>query len=91
MPFPTGFGCRAAAFLLLLTCAAAGAFAQANPCRTALAVSTLGSPPVPQAPIVYDPNQSVCWPANTDLAGDPAMQTALDRLDRVRLSKMTLG
>jgi hypothetical protein len=32
---------------------------------------------VPKAPIVYDPNQKVCWLANADLAGDPAMRTAL--------------
>ena len=32
---------------------------------------------MPQAAIVYDPNQSVCWLANADLAGDPAMRTAL--------------
>ncbi len=30
-----------------------------------------------QAPIVYDPDQSVCWLANADLAGDAAMRTAL--------------
>ena len=32
---------------------------------------------MPQATIVYDPNQSVCWLANADLAGDAAMRTAL--------------
>ena len=68
---------RTAACFLLLTCAATRALAQTNPCRTTQPVSTLGSPPVPQAPIVYDPNQSVCWLANADLAGDPAMRTAL--------------
>ena len=68
---------RTAACLLLLTCAATRALAQTNPCRTTQPVSTLGSTPVPQAPIVYDPNQSVCWLANADLAGDPAMRTAL--------------
>ena len=63
--------------LLLLSFSAICAFAQSNSCRTGQAVSTLGSTPVPQAPIVYDPNQSVCWLANADLAGDPAMRTAL--------------
>ena len=69
--------CRTAACLLLLACAMTSAFAQANPCRTTQPVSTLGSTPVPQAAIVYDPNQNVCWLANADLAGDPAMRTAL--------------
>ena len=68
---------RTAAFLLLLTCTATCALDQTNPCRTTLAVSTLGSTPVPQAPVVHDPNQEVCWLANADLAGDPAVQTAL--------------
>ena len=69
--------CRTIACFLLLTCAATPALAQTNPCRTTQPVSTLGSTPVPQAPIVYDPNQSVCWLANADLAGDPSMRTAL--------------
>ena len=69
--------CRTAACLLLLTCAATRALAQTNPCRTAQPVSILGSPPMAQAPIVYDPNQNVCWLANADLAGDPATRTAL--------------
>lgn len=68
---------RAATCLFALACAAPGALAQPNPCRTTSPVSTLGSPPVPQAPIVYDANQSVCWLADADLAGDPAMRTAL--------------
>jgi len=68
---------RMAACLLLVNCAANRALAQTNPCRTAQSVSTLGSTSVAQAPIVYDPNQSVCWLANADLAGDPAMRTAL--------------
>ena len=68
---------RSAACFFVLTCAATGALAQPNPCRTTQPVSTLGSPPVPQAPIIHDPNQSVCWLANADLAGDPAMRTAL--------------
>jgi uncharacterized protein (TIGR03437 family) len=68
---------RATACLLLLTCAGTRALAQTNPCRTTQPVSTLGATPVPQAPIVYDPNQSVCWLANADLAGDPAMRNAL--------------
>jgi uncharacterized protein (TIGR03437 family) len=65
---------RTAAFLLLLPYAA---LPQTNPCRTTQPVSTLGSAPVSQAPIVYDPNQSVCWLANADLAADPVMRTAL--------------
>lgn len=69
--------CRTAACLFLLTGAATRAFAQTNPCRTTQLVSTLGSMPVPQATIVYDSNQSVCWLANADLAGDPAMRAAL--------------
>jgi uncharacterized protein (TIGR03437 family) len=32
---------------------------------------------VAQAAIVYDPNQSVCWLANGNLAADPAIQAAL--------------
>jgi uncharacterized protein (TIGR03437 family) len=64
--------------VLLLACAAAPCvLGQSNPCRTAQPVSTLGSTPVPQAPIVYDPNQNVCWLANANLAGDPAARTAL--------------
>jgi len=66
MPF------RAAACLFL----AATAWAQSSPCRTSQPVSILGSTPVPQAQIVYDPNQSVCWLANADLAGDPEMRKA---------------
>lgn len=68
---------RTAAGFLLLICTAAVSFAQTNPCRTTQPVSTLGSTPVPQATIVYDPNQSVCWLANADLAGDPAMRKAM--------------
>jgi uncharacterized protein (TIGR03437 family) len=68
---------RGPACLLLLTFTAATALAQTNPCRTDQPVSTLGSPPVPRAPIVYDPNQGVCWLANADLAGDPNMRAAL--------------
>jgi uncharacterized protein (TIGR03437 family) len=66
-----------AACIVLLASTAEVALAQTNPCRTAQPVSTLGSPPVPQAAIVYDPNQSVCWLANADLAGDPNMQATL--------------
>jgi hypothetical protein len=68
---------RAAGCLLLLTPTVIPVFAQTNPCRTTQPVSTLGSPPVLKAPIVYDPNQKVCWLANADLAGDPNMRTAL--------------
>jgi uncharacterized protein (TIGR03437 family) len=68
---------RTTGCFLLLACAATPALTQNNPCRTSQPVSTLGSTPVAQASIVYDPNQSVCWLANADLAGDPAMRTAL--------------
>jgi uncharacterized protein (TIGR03437 family) len=68
---------RISACVLLFTFAATRSLAQTNPCRTTQPVSTLGSPTVPQAPIVYDPNQSVCWLANADLAADPAIRTAL--------------
>ena len=66
--------CCDAACLLLLTSTAATALAQTNPCDTARPVSILGSTTTPQAQIVYDPNQSVCWLANADLAGDPNMR-----------------
>jgi uncharacterized protein (TIGR03437 family) len=62
---------------LLLACTAAVTLAQTNPCRTTQPVSTLGSPPVPQAAIVYDPNQNVCWLANADLAADPNVRATL--------------
>src|SRR5579862_7814011 len=61
----------AVAFLFLLTSAGGVVFAQDNPCQTAQPVSTLGSAPVPQATIVYDPNQGGCWLANANLAGNP--------------------
>src|SRR5579862_4128137 len=66
-----------AAACLLLACAAPASFAQTNPCRTSQPVATLGSSPVAQATVVYDPNQNVCWLADADLAGNLAMQTAL--------------
>ena len=68
---------RTAACILLLTWAATHALGQTSPCRTTQPVATLGSTPVPQAPIVYDPNQNVCWLANANLAGDPAVRTDL--------------
>ena len=70
------FDC-AAAFLFLLTSSGGSAFAQNNPCQTTQPVSTLGSAPVAQATIVYDPNQGVCWLANANLAGNPATQMSL--------------
>src|SRR5579883_2110001 len=53
------------------------AFAQNNPCRSAQPVSTLGSAPANQAPIVYDPNQGVCWLADFNLAADPVARASL--------------
>ena len=61
---------------LLLACRFP-AFGQNNPCQTTQPVSILGSPPLPQAPIVYDPNQSVCWLANANLAANANMQSSL--------------
>ncbi len=48
-----------------------------NPCQTAAAVSTLDGAVASQAAIVYDSNQSVCWMANANLAGDANMRSAL--------------
>src|SRR5579883_1166518 len=67
-------GCFAA---FILFAASGSAFAQAPPCQTTQQVSTLGATPVAQAPIVYDPNQGVCWLANANLASDPNLQTML--------------
>ncbi len=68
--------CTFAGFLsLIATCGTA--FAQNNPCHTTQPVSTLGAVADPQATIVYDPNQGVCWLANANLAADPAMQATL--------------
>jgi uncharacterized protein (TIGR03437 family) len=67
----------AAALVFVLTAACGIAFAQSNPCQTTQPVSTLGSAPVAQATIVYDPNQGVCWLANANLAANAAMQTSL--------------
>ncbi|HLH00453.1 MAG TPA: hypothetical protein VKX49_29380 [Bryobacteraceae bacterium] len=53
------------------------ALAQNNPCHSAQPVSTLGSAPVSQAAVVYDPNQNVCWLADANLAGDAAMRASL--------------
>src|SRR5579871_217931 len=63
--------------ILFLLIASGFAFAQNNACQTTQPVSTLGSSPVANAPIVYDPNQSVCWLANANLAGDASMQSTL--------------
>ena len=52
-------------------------WAQKSPCQTTMAVSTLGQTPVVGAPIVYDPNQNVCWLADADLAGSADMRAAL--------------
>ena len=68
---------RARAVLFLVTSTGA-IFAQGNPCQTAQPVSTLGSPPVAQATIVYDPNQKVCWLANANLAADPNIRASLN-------------
>ncbi len=69
--------CCAFAIMILAAAAAVIAFAQNNPCQTTQPVFTLGSAPVPQAAIVYDPNQGVCWLANANLAGDPNMRASL--------------
>ena len=53
------------------------AFAQSNPCHSSQPISILGSQTVAQAPIVFDPNQNVCWLANANLAADAAMQATL--------------
>jgi len=68
---------RVVALLLLAASTAGVASAQSNPCQTTQPVSTLGSAPVAQATIVYDPNQSVCWLANANLAANPAIETSL--------------
>jgi len=68
---------RVVVLLLLASSAAGVASAQSNPCQTTQPLSILGSTPVAQATIVYDPNQSVCWLANANLAANPAMQSSL--------------
>src|SRR5579872_6175181 len=68
---------RARATLLVLTVTGGMVCAQNNPCQTSQPVSTLGSAPVAQATIVYDPNQGVCWLANANLAGDPNLRASL--------------
>lgn len=67
----------ARATLLVLTVTGGTVCAQNNPCQTSQPVSTLGSAPVAQATIVYDPNQGVCWLANANLAGDPNLRASL--------------
>ena len=69
---------RSISGLLLLATTASLALAQNNPCQTTQPVSTLGSTPVANSTIVYDPNQSVCWLANANLAGDAVMQQTLN-------------
>ncbi len=54
-----------------------GSVSAANPCQTSEVVSILGGDTAGQAAIVYDPNQSVCWLANANLAGDPGMRASL--------------
>lgn len=73
---PREDGC-ALAMLVLLAATGRMALGQANPCQTNQPVSTLGVPPVPQAAIVYDPNQGVCWLADANLAGDPNLRASL--------------
>jgi len=68
--------CRSAC-LLIWAAAAGPVLAQTNPCSSTQPVSILGSVPVAGAAIVYDPNQSVCWLANGNLAADPVMPAAL--------------
>ena len=51
--------------------------AQNNPCQSAQPVATLGTAAAVQPAIVYDPNQGVCWLADANLAGNPAMRTSL--------------
>ena len=53
------------------------AYGQNNPCQTTQPVSTLGSVSAAQGTIVYDPNQGVCWLADANLAGEPAMRASL--------------
>jgi hypothetical protein len=68
---------RRSARLLVLVAATAPVLAQTNPCSSTQPVSTLGSAPVAQAAIVYDPNQSVCWLANGNLAANANVQTSM--------------
>src|ERR1700722_17307190 len=69
---------RGAFAILLLAALSSGfAFAQNNACQTTQPVSILGSTPVAQATIIYDPNQGVCWLANANLAASAGMQANL--------------
>lgn len=68
---------RPSACLLVWAAAAGPMLAQTNPCSSTQPVSTLGSPPVAQAAIVYDPNQSVCWLANGNLAASASVQASM--------------
>ena len=68
---------RRSACLLVLVAATGPVLAQTNPCSSTQPVSTLGSAPVAQAAIVYDPNQSVCWLANGNLAASANVQTSM--------------
>jgi hypothetical protein len=68
---------RGAFAILLLPALSSGfAFAQNNACQTTQPVSILGSTPVAQATIIYDPNQGVCWLANANLAASAGMQAS---------------
>ncbi len=69
-------GCTLA--ILFLSSTGAVALGQTNPCQTTQPVSTLGSTPTPQATIVYDPNQNVCWLANANLAADATLAASLN-------------
>src|SRR5579862_2354539 len=68
---------RRCIWLLVLTASTGPLIAQTNPCSSTQPVSTLGLAPVAQAAIVYDPNQSVCWLANSNLAASASVQTSL--------------
>ena len=70
-----------AVLAFILVSAGGAALAQNNPCQTTQPVSTLGSAPTAQAAIVYDPNQGVCWLANANLPGDPAMSLGVAGID----------
>jgi uncharacterized protein (TIGR03437 family) len=68
---------RILSLLLVLVSARGVVSAQNNPCKTTEAVSTLGSATVPQATIVYDPNQGICWLADANLSGNPNIVASL--------------
>src|SRR5450755_1730517 len=68
---------RILSLLLVLVSARGVVSAQNNPCKTTEAVSTVGSATVPQATIVYDPNQGICWLADANLSGNPNIVASL--------------